>query len=318
VRFRCLPPTLVLAASFALSLPVAAAESAPATLTDKASAMLVRLGLLYRPPVAVQPAAPAPAPETDAAPAPAPEPASARIERVPPPPPDAYERLQQHGLLDAPPAAAPVNGEPAGVASTSVAAPEAAQAYSVLQRLGLLQTRPAAEPPSPVPAPVAPAATPDPEPPAVAVQLAATVPAASPAAPLDAAQHDVPPAAVAAAGATAPASLAASAVEKPSDLTRTLSEPLSRAYELLRAKGLLPGGPVNPAAKARPPLRNAGAERVLVDKSERKLFLFKGGRPYREFRISLGAMPVGPKQRAGDLRTPEGVYTLDWRNPRSR
>ena len=42
------------------------------------------------------------------------------------------------------------------------------------------------------------------------------------------------------------------------------------------------------------------------------------GRLQREYPILLGAMPRGPKMQAGDLRTPEGVYTLDWRNPKSR
>ncbi|MBP8926956.1 MAG: L,D-transpeptidase family protein [Pseudomonadales bacterium] len=59
------------------------------------------------------------------------------------------------------------------------------------------------------------------------------------------------------------------------------------------------------------------ADRVLVDKSERKLFLLRNGQAFREFRISLGQAPEGPKMQEGDLRTPEGVYTLDWRNPKS-
>ena len=94
--------------------------------------------------------------------------------------------------------------------------------------------------------------------------------------------------------------------------------PLANAYAMLRAKGLLPGGPVKHVERARPVRRMAGAERVVVDKSARKLYLYRNGHPYREYRVSLGAMPVGPKQRAGDLRTPEGSYTLDWRNPHSR
>ena len=56
---------------------------------------------------------------------------------------------------------------------------------------------------------------------------------------------------------------------------------------------------------------------MLVDKSERKLFLLRNGQAFREFRISLGKAPEGPKLQEGDLRTPEGVYTLDWRNPKS-
>ncbi len=59
------------------------------------------------------------------------------------------------------------------------------------------------------------------------------------------------------------------------------------------------------------------ADHVHVDKSERMLHLMSGGEVMRSYRISLGKNPVGDKQREGDLRTPEGRYVLDWRNPTS-
>lgn len=59
------------------------------------------------------------------------------------------------------------------------------------------------------------------------------------------------------------------------------------------------------------------ADEVLVDKSERKLYLLKAGEVLREFDISLGLQPTGHKQRAGDSRTPEGRYYLEARNPSS-
>ena len=110
----------------------------------------------------------------------------------------------------------------------------------------------------------------------------------------------------------APVSEAASAAEPPPSA-------LERAYNLLRLKGLLPGVPGAMPVHA-PTTRKShnGAERVVVDKSERKLYLLRGGKAYREYAVSLGGVPKGPKQRAGDLKTPEGSYTLDWRNPRSR
>ena len=52
------------------------------------------------------------------------------------------------------------------------------------------------------------------------------------------------------------------------------------------------------------------ADRVVVDKSERKLFLYKEDRVLREFEIALGLAPNGPKMREGDFRTPEGNYFL--------
>lgn len=59
------------------------------------------------------------------------------------------------------------------------------------------------------------------------------------------------------------------------------------------------------------------ADRVLVDKSERWIRLYDGDAVLREFRISLGAEPVGDKRFEGDNRTPEGRYTLDVRNAES-
>lgn len=59
------------------------------------------------------------------------------------------------------------------------------------------------------------------------------------------------------------------------------------------------------------------ADKVVVHKSERRLYLMRHGEVLRSYRISLGLMPEGPKARAGDFRTPEGHYLLTHRNPRS-
>ncbi len=55
-------------------------------------------------------------------------------------------------------------------------------------------------------------------------------------------------------------------------------------------------------------------EKVLVDKSARKLWLVRDGERLYEVDISLGKNPVGQKRREGDQRTPEGRYRLDWRD----
>lgn len=56
------------------------------------------------------------------------------------------------------------------------------------------------------------------------------------------------------------------------------------------------------------------ADRVLVEKNDRKLHLLKDGVAFRTFQIALGISPVGDKEQEGDQKTPEGVYTLDGRN----
>jgi murein L,D-transpeptidase YafK len=59
------------------------------------------------------------------------------------------------------------------------------------------------------------------------------------------------------------------------------------------------------------------ADKVVVRKSERKLYLMNNGTPLREYKIALGLRPEGHKQYEGDFRTPEGKYRLTRRNPNS-
>jgi murein L,D-transpeptidase YafK len=59
------------------------------------------------------------------------------------------------------------------------------------------------------------------------------------------------------------------------------------------------------------------ADEVVVRKSERRLYLMRHGEVLRSYRVALGLMPEGPKERSGDFRTPEGRYQLTRRNSRS-
>ena len=59
------------------------------------------------------------------------------------------------------------------------------------------------------------------------------------------------------------------------------------------------------------------ADKVVIDKAERKLHLMRDGEPFRTFDIALGIRPLGDKESEGDFRTPEGNYLLDVRNPNS-
>ena len=56
------------------------------------------------------------------------------------------------------------------------------------------------------------------------------------------------------------------------------------------------------------------ADRVVVRKSTRKLLLMRDNHVVAEYPVRLGLNPVGPKQREGDFRTPEGTYWLARRN----
>ena len=60
------------------------------------------------------------------------------------------------------------------------------------------------------------------------------------------------------------------------------------------------------------------ADRVIIKKSTRMLYLYSGGEVYKRYHISLGKSPIGAKEYEGDMRTPEGTYRLDWRQLSSR
>jgi murein L,D-transpeptidase YafK len=59
------------------------------------------------------------------------------------------------------------------------------------------------------------------------------------------------------------------------------------------------------------------ADRLLVRKSERKLYLLRRGQVLRSYVVRLGLRPEGKKEFEGDFRTPEGRYSLGKRNSHS-
>jgi murein L,D-transpeptidase YafK len=55
-----------------------------------------------------------------------------------------------------------------------------------------------------------------------------------------------------------------------------------------------------------------------IEKHKRVMKLYIGGTLIKTYRISLGSQPVGPKEREGDGKTPEGNYTISHKNAWSR
>ena len=58
-------------------------------------------------------------------------------------------------------------------------------------------------------------------------------------------------------------------------------------------------------------------DRIVVEKSTRRLSLFRNGNQIKAYKIALGRNPLGAKQEEGDAKTPEGIYKIDRRNPKS-
>ncbi len=63
--------------------------------------------------------------------------------------------------------------------------------------------------------------------------------------------------------------------------------------------------------------QGARVDRILVEKSARRLTVFQGGHPLKSYSVALGRHPVGAKRFEGDGRTPEGRFIIDWRKKNS-
>jgi len=59
------------------------------------------------------------------------------------------------------------------------------------------------------------------------------------------------------------------------------------------------------------------ADRITVEKGNHRLVLYRDGAILRSYSVSLGRGGIGPKERAGDNKVPEGKYLIVSRNPHS-
>ncbi|MBS1969749.1 MAG: L,D-transpeptidase family protein [Bdellovibrionales bacterium] len=57
-------------------------------------------------------------------------------------------------------------------------------------------------------------------------------------------------------------------------------------------------------------------DQILISKKKRHIYLFSGKNVVKSFVTAFGD-PNGPKHFDGDMKTPEGVYYIDSKNPRS-
>ncbi|ENV64844.1 hypothetical protein F949_00233 [Acinetobacter junii NIPH 182] len=79
-------------------------------------------------------------------------------------------------------------------------------------------------------------------------------------------------------------------------------------------------GPVHPALSAQEIQeinKTKPVTTIEVFKQQRQLKLKHHDQVIRSYPIRLGFNPVGHKQFEGDGKTPEGTYTIDWRNLQS-
>lgn len=66
-----------------------------------------------------------------------------------------------------------------------------------------------------------------------------------------------------------------------------------------------------------PPPLTGEIDRIVVEKSARRMQLFQNGKVVRTYAIALGFAPEGDKERQGDGKTPEGSFTVNRKNEAS-
>ena len=64
---------------------------------------------------------------------------------------------------------------------------------------------------------------------------------------------------------------------------------------------------------------SSSADRIVVQKKYKKLYLIKNGALVKSYDIAMGpGADLGPKAFEGDNKTPEGTYNVEFKNPKSR
>lgn len=71
--------------------------------------------------------------------------------------------------------------------------------------------------------------------------------------------------------------------------------------------------PLSLAAQSAP-----NVDRIVIEKSKRTMTLLDGTKAIRSYKVALGGEPKGAKDRQGDHKTPEGMYTVDAKKPVSQ
>jgi tetratricopeptide (TPR) repeat protein len=92
---------------------------------------------------------------------------------------------------------------------------------------------------------------------------------------------------------------------------------LQKKIEALEQEGKSKESEINALKKVVVVIPKGPADRILIEKKERRLTLISKGKLLKTYQIALGGNPNGPKERQGDNKTPEGTYVIDSRNKNS-
>jgi murein L,D-transpeptidase YafK len=96
------------------------------------------------------------------------------------------------------------------------------------------------------------------------------------------------------------------------DSARAVTKPATARTATVASPAADPGTPTATLDRRFP------ADSIVVEKGAHRLSLFQRGKLVRTYLVALGQEPVGDKVRRGDLRTPEGRFRIEARNPASK
>ena len=65
-------------------------------------------------------------------------------------------------------------------------------------------------------------------------------------------------------------------------------------------------------------IQKPSIDKIVIEKEARQMLLISKSEVLKTYKIALGGDPIGPKERQGDNKTPEGTYIIDSRNRDSR
>lgn len=70
----------------------------------------------------------------------------------------------------------------------------------------------------------------------------------------------------------------------------------------------------------KPNIESSGvaADKVVINKSKRELILFLDNKEIKRYKVALGSNPIGAKFESGDGKTPEGEYSISFKNEHSK
>jgi murein L,D-transpeptidase YafK len=85
--------------------------------------------------------------------------------------------------------------------------------------------------------------------------------------------------------------------------------------QLVALSGVLLLLPLSSILNAQSPTK---VDRIVIEKSQHTMELMDDGRVVKSYKVALGGNPKGAKERQGDHKTPEGLYSVDSKNPNSQ